>query len=156
MAHSIEGRVPFLDHKLVEFAFALPLSLKLRNGAGKYILRRAIAEKLPSALLVKKRPFVAPASETLGLNKGSEFSAHYLDSRVIRNTGLFNPQAVGALRRSLAFLPRGSRALSLTETVLTGVASIQAVNEMFCERFVDSSARFSLSRADSTLADGRI
>jgi asparagine synthase (glutamine-hydrolysing) len=156
MAHSVEGRVPFLDHKLVEFAFALPLSLKLRDGAGKYILRRAIAERLPSALLVKKRPFVAPTSETLGLSKGSEFSAHYLDSRAIRNLGLFNPHVIGALRRSLAYLPRGSRALSLTETMLTGVASIQAVNEMFCERFEDSAARFSLVRGDSTLADGRI
>ena len=47
MAHSIEGRVPFLDHKLVEFAFSLPVSLKLRNGAGKYVLRRAIARGYP-------------------------------------------------------------------------------------------------------------
>ena len=73
MAHSIEGRVPFLDHKLVEFAFSLPVSLKLRDGAGKYVLRRAIAERLPSALQVKKRPFVAGSSETLGLNRNSEF-----------------------------------------------------------------------------------
>ncbi|HYW40305.1 MAG TPA: asparagine synthase (glutamine-hydrolyzing) [Terriglobales bacterium] len=156
MAHSIEGRVPFLDHKLIEFAFGLPRSLKLRNGAGKYILRRAIAERLPSALLVKKRPFVAPTTETLGLSEGSEFAAHYLDSRVIRNLGLFNPHVIGALRRSLAYLPRGSRALSLTETMLTGVASIHAVHEMFCERFEDFAGRFSLARPDSTLADGRI
>jgi asparagine synthetase B (glutamine-hydrolysing) len=156
MAHSIEGRVPFLDHKLVEFAFTLPLSLKLRNGAGKYVLRRAIAERLPSALQVKKRPFVAGSSETLGLNRDSELAAHYLDSRAIRNTGLFNPQVVGALRRSLSYLPRGSRVLSLTEAMLTGFASIQAINEMFCERFEDSAVRFNLPRADSTLADGRI
>jgi len=156
MAHSIEGRVPFLDHKLIEFAFTLPLSLKLRDGAGKYILRQAIAESVPSALVVKKRPFVAAATETLGLSKGSEFSSHYLDSGVIRNTGLFNPLVIGALRRSLDYLPRGSRSLSLTETVLTGVASVQAVNEMFCERFADSAARFSLVRGDSRLADGRI
>ena len=156
MAHSIEGRVPFLDHKLVEFAFSLPVSLKLRNGAGKYVLRRAIAGRLPSALQVKKRPFVAGSSETLGLNRDSEFSAHYLDSRAIRNTGLFNPRVVGALRRSLDYLPRGSRVLSLTETMLTGVASIQAIDEMFCQRFEDSAVRFNLPRADSTLADGRI
>jgi len=156
MAHSIEGRVPFLDHKLVEFAFALPLSLKLRNGTGKYILRRAIASRLPSALQVKKRPFLAATSETLGLNKNSSFCTHYLNSRVIRETGLFNPHVVGALHRSLDYLPRGSRSLSLAETALIGVASIQAMNEMFCERFDDSAARFSLSRPDSTLADGRI
>ncbi len=156
MAHSIEGRVPFLDHKLVEFAFSLPQSLKLRNGTGKYVLRRAIAGRLPSALQVRKRPFVAASSETLGLKGDSDFSAHYLDSRAIRNTGLFNPQVVGALRHSLAYLPRGSRVLSLAETLLTGVASIQAINEMFCQRLEDSAVRFNLPRADSTLADGRI
>ncbi len=156
MAHSIEGRVPFLDHKLVEFAFSLPVSLKLRNGAGKYILRRAIAERLPFALEVKKRPFVAASSETLGLDRGSDLSRHYLDSRVIRKTGLFNPQVVAGLRRSLPYLPRGSRLLGLTEAVLTAVVSIQALDEMFCDRFADSAARFNLARPDSTLADGRI
>ncbi len=156
MAHSIEGRVPFLDHKLVEFAFSLPVSLKLRNGSEKYVLRRAIAERLPSALQVKKRPFVAASNETLGLDRNSEFAARYLDSRAIRNTGLFKPKVVEGLRRSLAYLPHGSRVLSLTETLLTGVASMQAINEMFCERFEESAVRFNLARADSTLADGRI
>jgi hypothetical protein len=63
---------------------------------------------------------------------------------------------VEGLRRSLAYLPHGSRVLSLTETLLTGVASMQAINEMFCERFEESAVRFNLARADSTLADGRI
>ena len=148
--------MPFLDHKLVEFAFSLPVSLKLRNGAGKYILRRAIAETLPSALVVKKRPFVAGSSETLGLDRDSELSARYLDSDAIRKTGLFNPQVLGGLRRSLPHLPRGSRLLSLTETLLTAVVSINAINEMFCEHFDDSAVRFNLPRADSTLADGQI
>ena len=61
-----------------------------------------------------------------------------------------------ALRRGLAYLPHGSRVLSLAETLLTGVASIQAINEMFCERFADSAARFNLPRPASSLADGRI
>jgi asparagine synthase (glutamine-hydrolysing) len=156
MAHSVEGRVPFLDHKLVEFAFSLPVSFKLRDGTGKYILRRAIAETLPSALLVKKRPFVAASSETLELHRDSEPSRRYLDSQAIRKTGLFNPQVLGGLRRSLPHLTRGSRLLSLTEALLTAVVSINATNEMFCERFEDSEARFNLARPDSSLADGRI
>jgi asparagine synthase (glutamine-hydrolysing) len=156
MAHSIEGRVPFLDHKLIEFAFSLPVSFKLRNGRGKYILRRALEERLPSALQVKKRPFVAGSSETLGLDRNSDLSARYLNSRAIRETGLFNPQVLGGMRRSLPYLPRGSRLLSLTETLLTAVVSINAINEMFCDRFENSAARFNLARPDSALADGRI
>ena len=65
--------MPFLDHKLIEFAFSLPVSFKLRNGRGKYILRRALEERLPSAFQVKKRPFVAGSSETLGLDRTPTF-----------------------------------------------------------------------------------
>jgi hypothetical protein len=80
----------------------------------------------------------------------------YLNSRAIRETGLFNPQVLGGMRRSLPYLPSGSRLLSLTETLLTAVVSINAINEMFCERFESSAARFNLARPDSALADGRI
>jgi len=54
MAASIESRVPFLDHKLVEFTARLPERLKLRGWTTKYVLRRAMAGVLPEAIL--KRP----------------------------------------------------------------------------------------------------
>jgi asparagine synthase (glutamine-hydrolysing) len=47
MANSLEVRVPLLDHKVVEFAFSLPLSMKLRNGRGKYLLRQVMKKSLP-------------------------------------------------------------------------------------------------------------
>lgn len=47
MAHSLEVRVPLLDHQVVEFAYSLPLALKLRDGSGKYILKRAVERHLP-------------------------------------------------------------------------------------------------------------
>jgi asparagine synthase (glutamine-hydrolysing) len=51
MANSLEVRVPLLDHKVVEFAFMLPLHLKLRKGRGKYLLRRVMDKHVPSAHL---------------------------------------------------------------------------------------------------------
>jgi asparagine synthase (glutamine-hydrolysing) len=47
MAASLEGRSPFLDHELVEWAARLPDSMKIRGGGGKYLLRKAFAEYLP-------------------------------------------------------------------------------------------------------------
>lgn len=47
MSHSIESRLPFLDYRLVEMAVALPISLKLRNGYGKWILREIMKNKIP-------------------------------------------------------------------------------------------------------------
>lgn len=61
MAHSIEARVPFLDHDLVEFAMRLPLSYKLRNGEGKYLLKRAAEPYLDRDMIYrKKQGFGAP------------------------------------------------------------------------------------------------
>jgi len=55
MAASIESRVPFLDHKLVEFATGLPERMKLRGITTKYILREAMRNKLPKEILSRKK-----------------------------------------------------------------------------------------------------
>ena len=61
MAHSIEGRVPFLDHNLIEFSFEIPPHLKLRGFEQKYILRKAARQFIPKQIMErKKHPFVAP------------------------------------------------------------------------------------------------
>ena len=61
MAHSLEARVPLLDHRLIEFAMSLPSSLKLRDGTGKWILREAIKGLVPRSVLEHpKRGFAVP------------------------------------------------------------------------------------------------
>jgi asparagine synthase (glutamine-hydrolysing) len=61
MANSLEVRVPLLDHKVVEFAFSLPIGLKLRKGRGKYLLRKAMQRHLPASHLnLSKKGFVTP------------------------------------------------------------------------------------------------
>ena len=54
MAHGIEVRLPFLDHKLVQFAFSLPASFKMNDGYGKYLLRRAMDDMLPNEITWRK------------------------------------------------------------------------------------------------------
>src|SRR6185503_1126066 len=64
MATSVEARVPFLDHHLVEYALGLPRSLKVQGVTGKHILKRALEEILPHDLLYEpKRGFGAPVRE---------------------------------------------------------------------------------------------
>lgn len=55
MAASLELRVPFLDHELVEWTWRLPSHLKLRQGIGKYLLRRAVGNLIPSAILARSK-----------------------------------------------------------------------------------------------------
>jgi asparagine synthase (glutamine-hydrolysing) len=62
MAHSLEGRVPFLDHRLVELAYGLPAEELYRGGSTKLVLRRALAELLPPSVQARqdKLGFVTP------------------------------------------------------------------------------------------------
>ncbi|HET7563091.1 MAG TPA: XrtA/PEP-CTERM system amidotransferase [Rhodanobacteraceae bacterium] len=55
MAHSLEVRVPLLDHRLVEWASSLPPRLKLRNGTGKYVLKKMLEPDLPHAVLYRPK-----------------------------------------------------------------------------------------------------
>jgi asparagine synthase (glutamine-hydrolysing) len=86
MANSLEVRVPLLDHRVVEFAYSLPVRMKLREGQRKYLLRRVLADYLPPAhLRLQKRGFRVPlipwlrgglrewAGEILRNGSGSEY-----------------------------------------------------------------------------------
>lgn len=145
MAHSLEGRVPFLDHKLVEFSCQLPVDLKLRDNVGKYVLRQAMKHRVPAAVNLRKRPFMAPSAETLGLDHGSEHLGRYFERTVIERVGIFDPLALSLLRSSMRIFPGGSYVHSLAETLLTIVASVHAMHDLFCERFDDSVRRFDTS-----------
>jgi asparagine synthase (glutamine-hydrolysing) len=82
MATSIEARVPFLDHKLVEYAMGVPRSLKVEGRSGKHVLKRALEEILPRDVLYRrKRGFGAPVE---GWFRGE--SAAELEARVMNST----------------------------------------------------------------------
>ena len=70
MAHSIESRVPFLDHELVEFCLSLPPSFKFKGGVTKRILRSALCDLLPARVVgrLQKTPFSAPEEKWLRSN----------------------------------------------------------------------------------------
>jgi asparagine synthase (glutamine-hydrolysing) len=97
MAASIESRVPFLDHKLVEFAAAMPVNMKLRGLTTKYVLRRAMRGRLPKEILTRKKMgFPVPVGAWLR----GRFS-HILDEYVLgeraRERGVFDAGFVGDL-----------------------------------------------------------
>jgi asparagine synthase (glutamine-hydrolysing) len=55
MANSVELRVPLLDHRILEFAASLPVSQKVRDGSGKFLLRQVLAGRVPEAILTRKK-----------------------------------------------------------------------------------------------------
>ncbi len=97
MAASIEARVPFLDHRVVEFAASLPASVKVRSVGTKALLRRALRRDLPAATLRRrKRAFLVPLRHWLGGDL-REVVNDTLTSAAARARGLFRPPAVARL-----------------------------------------------------------
>ncbi len=73
MAHSIEGRVPFLDHKVAEYAAGLPIHYKIREKTEKYILREATRDVITPELYAReKHPFIAPPLSQADKNPASD------------------------------------------------------------------------------------
>lgn len=97
MATSVEARVPFLDHHLVEYAMNLPRSLKVEGASGKQILKRALEEILPRDLLYEqKRGFGAPVREWFREGLGGWFDSHLMNS-TMRRRDLLDYNFVGRL-----------------------------------------------------------
>lgn len=83
MATSVEGRVPFLDHKLVEFALHVPTKFKYRDGVTKYILKKACEGILPHDVIYRKKMgFAAPTSRWF--KTGQHFKPHF--QQLVRDT----------------------------------------------------------------------
>jgi asparagine synthase (glutamine-hydrolysing) len=99
MANSIEGRFPYLDHRLIEFASRLPPSYKIRGMTEKYLLRRALADLLPSDILARtKQPYRAPDSQSFFRDGAPlDYVADLLSPECLREAGVFDPLAVGRL-----------------------------------------------------------
>jgi asparagine synthase (glutamine-hydrolysing) len=94
MAVSVEARTPFMDYRVVEFAFRLPLDLKVRGETGKYILRRVLHRHVPEALYQRpKMGFHLPLSAWL---RGPlrEWAEDLLDPVAIRQEGLLDPDPI--------------------------------------------------------------
>src|SRR5436309_15101134 len=97
MAASIESRVPFLDHHLVEFAAALPPRMKLRGFKTKWILREAVKPLLPPGILTRRKMgFPVPFGQWMRGAGAGLARAVLLDSRA-RQRGITDPAAVSRL-----------------------------------------------------------
>jgi len=94
MSVGLEGREPFLDHRVAEYVARIPLSLKFKNGNSKYIIKKILKKHLPEALFKRpKQGFVVPLDKWL---KGEMYPLvmNYLDKDRLAKEGIFNADRV--------------------------------------------------------------
>src|SRR5262249_29519084 len=94
MAHSLEVRVPFLDHELLEFAARIPPGYKLRGLERKYILKRAVADLLPADFFRRRKMGFSPPLTVWFRNELRPFLEDVLSFTRIRDTGVFRADSV--------------------------------------------------------------
>jgi asparagine synthase (glutamine-hydrolysing) len=94
MAASLEVRTPFLDARVFDFAWRLPMAMKIRGGVGKHILRRVLGRHLPIALFDRpKQGFAAPIGAWLR-GELRDWAEDLLDERRLRSDGVLKAAAV--------------------------------------------------------------
>ncbi|MBC8555873.1 MAG: asparagine synthase (glutamine-hydrolyzing) [Candidatus Brocadiales bacterium] len=99
MAHSLEIRVPFCDHKLIEFAATIPTELKFKGLKLKSLLKESLAGLLPEEILQrKKQGFMVPMSKWFQ-NELKDFTMDLLSEERIRKRGYFRPDFIKLLLR---------------------------------------------------------
>lgn len=136
MAHSLELRPPFLDHRIIEFACMVPASLRMRGLHEKYVLKQAFKHILPDAILSRpKQPYRAPITPMV--LSGDMWKEVLSDSSVDR-AGLFNKSRVRSLGAKLGSLNKLSEIDSMA---LAGILSSQLVYDQFVSGFPFSSGR---------------
>lgn len=128
MAHSVEGRYPFLDHRVVEFCARLPDRFKLSGLREKWVLRRAMAPILPDEIVRRrKQPYRAPIAQAFA-GRRRDLLAEALTPRALAEAGLFNAPFVGRL---VAKCDRAGALSEGDEMALVAVLSTQLLHRQF-------------------------
>jgi asparagine synthase (glutamine-hydrolysing) len=125
----VEGRFPFLDHRIIEFASRLPPEMKMKAMNEKYVLKKAMAPYLPSEIISRsKQPYRAPDINTGSNPLAAEQFHYYLSDSLLREAGFFSPERVSLLLKKAG----KGRPLSTSESqALTGILSTQILYDSF-------------------------
>jgi asparagine synthase (glutamine-hydrolysing) len=133
MAHSVEGRFPFLDHRVVEFSTKLPPHLKLYGLKEKFLLKEMAKEWLPKEITSRsKRPYRAPIHKSFFNERNHAYVRDLLSPGYLKAAGLFNPVAVGQMIHKL---DAGKHLSETDDMALAGILSSQLVYQQFVKDF---------------------
>ncbi len=133
MANSVEGRFPFLDHRVVEFAGRIPTRLKMKVLNEKNILKQAVRDILPASVLQrKKQPYMAPDILSFFGDAEPDYIEYYLSDSLLKEAGFFKPKSVEKL---VAKCRKKSRQGFKENMAFVGILSTQILYDKMVKNF---------------------
>ena len=137
MANSIEGRFPFLDHRVIEFANELHPNYKMKVLNEKFLLKKAMEEELPSTITGRfKQPYRAPNIPAFFGSKIDDSIQDLLSPRQLNDYGYFDANKV---QRLVTKIRKGRAIGNKDNMALIGILSTQAWHHLFIDNFQSSS-----------------
>lgn len=138
MANSVEGRYPFLDHHVVEFANSLPESYKLRLLNEKHILKKMMVGKIPESILSRhKQAYRAPVHQSFLGENAPEYVKEMLSESSLNSFGYFGAEKVNKLTSKIL---TSNQASETENMALAGIISTQLLHHFFITDNVKVSA----------------
>lgn len=133
MANSVELRHPFLDYRVIDFAFRLPPNLKVRGLEEKYLLKKAFKGMIPEGIGQRsKKPYRAPIRELFSTNAPADYVEDLLSVDSLNRSGYFNASKVTRLFDKFR-TPHHDFANEFQNMALIGVLSTQLIHQQFVE-----------------------
>jgi asparagine synthase (glutamine-hydrolyzing) len=132
MAHSLEGRYPFLDHRIIDFCMKLPPDYKMHGLNEKYLLKRMMSGKLPQQIVERaKQPYRAPISKCFISENSPGYVENMFSEESISSAGFFDFDKVMML---IDKLKAGTQVSEIDHMALTGILSTQLLHSFFVEK----------------------
>jgi asparagine synthase (glutamine-hydrolysing) len=132
MAHSVEGRFPFLDRRVAALAESLPPHYKLKVLDEKHVLKRAAVDLVPASILARtKQPYRAPDALSFAAPEAREWIADVASPEAVARAGCFEPSAVAPLLAKCAARSASGQFSNADNMAVVGVLSTQLLHHQF-------------------------
>lgn len=129
MANSIEGRYPFLDHRLIEFCTKINPEYKLHGLNEKYLMKKMAEKRIPEEILKRsKQAYRAPIQNTFLSEQAAVYVNDIFNEQKLKNNGLFNPQLA---KKLLNKFTEGKSSSEIDNMALTAIISTTLLQDMF-------------------------
>ena len=134
MANSVEGRYPFLDHRVIEFCMQLHPDLKLKGLNEKYLLKKMMKGRLPEEILNRsKQAYRAPIRSTFFSEEMPVYLKEMLSEEKVVDFGIFNPKFVNQLKKKMKLDKQISE---IDNMAITAILSTQILHDLFINKSV--------------------